>query len=327
MSFSGQATWCFLRTGEVRRTAVGFQANPGTLVSHMQSGRYWISLAFLSSAWLTSCLISPKDYPLGLDSQPNGASGGEENDGASGGTSPKGDAPNQGGASSRAGNGSGAGSSSDGGADGSGGIVDVGGTSAGGKGGTPSAGNGGSSGSAGSGGSGGSSGSGGSGGSDGSPGCPTGLSVTYKADTTTASTTFLGGELQIDNQGDAIVDVSDLRLRYYFTNEVTASVSNTVNWALMGPSNNRSADVTVQLDLVPLAVPKPKADSYLEFKFQSDKALSGGYIIIFSWKSGAQGSGQNFTQTNDYSFSPSDPTDYSKLVLFDGDCVVYGTPP
>jgi hypothetical protein len=312
------------RRFDAGRAATGLQANPDMLALHMQSGRSWISLALLSSAWLTSCLISPKDYPLGLDAESNGASAGEEGDGTSGktGNSPEGGEPNQGGTPSKAGNGSGDGSSNEGGADGSGGTADVGGTSPGGSG---VGGNGGNPNGGGQGGSSGSAGSGGSGGTN--PGCPGGLSVTYKPDATTASTTFLGGELQIDNLGNAIVNVENLRLRYYLTNEVTASITNAVNWAQIGPSSNRSTQVTVQFDLLPLAVPKPEADSYLEFKFQSAITLSNGYLIVFSWRSGSPGSGQNFTQTNDYSFSPSAPTDYSKLVLLEGDCVVWGTPP
>jgi hypothetical protein len=205
------------------------------------------------------------------------------------------------------------------------GTTGKGGTSAGGSGGKSSTGGkGGSGGKAGSGGKGG--GTGGmeaaGGGDDGPINMPiAGLSVTFKADSTGDMVDFVGGELDVINDHAQPLTLADMKVRYYFTSEVTAP-SVMMNWAQFGNTNNLGgATCTGQIVKLPKAV--PEADSYVELTCSAASAtdLAAGTLLKISWKAGAQGQGK-FTQTGDYSLN-----DPSKIVVVNGNTIVWGVEP
>ena len=204
---------------------------------------------------------------------------------------------------------------------GKGGTTSVGGS--GGK--TSTGGKGGSGGKAGSGGKGGG-GSGGTeaagGGDDGPINMPiAGLSLTFKADSTGDMVDFLGGELDVINDHAQPLTLADMKVRYYFTSEVTAPMV-MMNWAQFGSSNNLGgATCTGQIVKLPKAV--VGADSYVELTCSAASAtdLSAGTMLKISWKAGAQGAGK-FTQTGDYSLA-----DPGKIVIVNGNTIVWGVEP
>jgi len=153
------------------------------------------------------------------------------------------------------------GSGNAGGDDGVGGTQNGAGTagkagsgSKGGSGGTGgTGGKGGSGGTGGKGGSGGTSGSGGSAGSGckASPSGPIGgISARYEPQIAGVTGASIGSKLIIANIGPNTVDLGTLKLRYYLTNEVTASVQPTINWAFYRPNAGGSQmDRTVTMSL------------------------------------------------------------------------------
>ncbi len=205
---------------------------------------------------------------------------------------------------------------------------------AGGKGGSGGAGGtGGTAGSGGKGGSGGGAGTGGAGCTPSTSGPIGGLSARYDSEIDSASGTGIGSKLIIANQGPSTLNLADLKLRYYLTNEVQATLNKTINWAWYRPNaggNQVDKKSKVMFDVVPMTCKTANADAYLEFTFTADAGLlEVGYQIYFSWTANNSAS-QNFTQSNDYSFDAAavEGTDDTKIVVFQQSGTrVWGTEP
>ncbi len=195
------------------------------------------------------------------------------------------------------------------------------GTTSGGNGGSAQ---GGSSGSAGTSASGGSSGSGGTSGN--APVSADGFSVQYKVE---QMTNTIGCQLTIKNSGSLTVPLSELTLRYYYTNEISVATVTDVNWAGVNPgSKDFKGQVTSQVvDLTPAT---SAADSYLEFSFGgSALSVAPNETADLSWQIHASDWSQSYVQTGDYSFdsSKSTLTDWDHVVLLRNGGIIWGAEP
>lgn len=213
------------------------------------------------------------------------------------------------------------------------------GSSAAGKGGStslPPAGTGGKagSGSGGKGGKGGSGGGSGSGGMDaagGSDDGPTnmpiaGLTLTFKPESMSDPYDFIGGELQLTNDTAQPLDYGTLKIRYYFTNEITTAKPDvkpaySQNWAIYG-SNAVTHNTECAGTLVKLPTAKTGADSYMEIHCDAPGTLAAGNLLKISWKAGIQNQGVKFVQDGDWSFK-----DPGKIVVIDDNNIVWGVEP
>jgi hypothetical protein len=282
----------------------------------------------------TGCAREPSEDPeIIYESGGNGGQVGRGGSSGRGGGTGAGAGP--GGASAAGGTAAGSGGSGAGGTAGASGGTNGasdGGVDAVASGGTGGGGSGGSVGSAGSGGTAGT--GGGAGTSTGGDGGPvTGFSIQYKVENTSASGTAIGSQLWIFNNGTSTVNLNDLMLRYYFTNEVTATLMQNINWANVGPIsgganlNLGSGELTIKTERMSAAV--TGADSYVEFGFNAaGKTLAPGSRVQFSWTVQNFGS-QNFNQTGDYSFNAgyTSQTNWQNVVLFQGQSVLWGVQP
>lgn len=151
-----------------------------------------------------------------------------------------------------------------------------------------------------------------------------GLSVTFKADSMADPVDFLGGELDVINDTAQPLSLADVKIRYYFSNEITAVMPAVMmNWAQFGPKNNLGgATCTGKIEAA--ESPAVGADSYVELSCTGANAseLTAGTLLKISWKAGAQGQNQKFIQSDDWSFS--DPT---KIVVLNGSTIVWGIDP
>lgn len=151
-----------------------------------------------------------------------------------------------------------------------------------------------------------------------------GLSVTFKADSMADPVDFLGGELDVINDTAQPLSLADVKIRYYFSNEITAVMPAVMmNWAQFGPKNNLGgATCTGKIEAA--ESPAVGADSYVELSCMGANAseLTAGTMLKISWKAGAQGQNQKFIQGDDWSFS--DPT---KIVVLNGSTIVWGIDP
>jgi endoglucanase len=183
---------------------------------------------------------------------------------------------------------------------------------------------------------GGASGAGGTSGSGGSivmsdAGFVAGMQVLYGAQTTTAMSSYIGCELHAKNGGTSMVAVSELKLRYYYTNEAIGKVPTlTLFWSHITTGGAQPA-LTVTWMVNTLTPAKNNADTYIEFSLSSGQTnLAPNQSADFSWQlQGPNPSTDVYTQTNDYSFDATKTTPqlWDHVVLLRNGTVVWGTPP
>jgi endoglucanase len=150
-----------------------------------------------------------------------------------------------------------------------------------------------------------------------------GLSVTFMPDSKADPVDFLGGELDVINDTAQPLTLTDLKIRYYFTDEITAATPSVMmNWARFGATSNLG-NATCTGQIVKLPTPKPGADSYIELSCSASSGteLTAGTMLKISWKAGAPGQGK-FIQADDWSFA-----DPSKIVVLNGNTIVWGIEP
>jgi hypothetical protein len=171
------------------------------------------------------------------------------------------------------------------------------------------------------------------GGSSGSGGSGTvhepveGLAVQFKAqDTADGPVDFVGGELYVmNNEATEFFMLPELKIRYYITNEVTDVTPSFIwQWGNFGTAA-QTTQVVCTGAVVPMAPPKPGADSYIEFTCSTEGILEAGTRLVMSWKVGAQGMGK-MIQTDDYSFAAAQ-ADNEKIVVLNGNTVIWGVEP
>jgi len=153
-------------------------------------------------------------------------------------------------------------------------------------------------------------------------GTPTGgLVVQYKAADTNATDNQIKPHLNIKNTGTSAVDLSTLKVRYYFTKDGSAALSAWIDWAQIGASN-------VQVTFGSLS--KPGADTYAEISF-----ASGAGSIAANGQTGdiqlrmSKTDWSNFNEADDYSFDPTKSAyaDWSKMTLYQNGTLVWGVEP
>ena len=157
--------------------------------------------------------------------------------------------------------------------------------------------------------------------------------VQYKVENSAAATSAIGSQLWVVNNSPDPVNLNDLTVRYYMTNEVVAALTKSINWANTGALNGPNANFPtgdISIAVVPMAMPVPTADTYVEFSFTGgNDVLAPGYRLQFSWVI-QNFMSQKFTQTGDYSYNAaaSGQTDAQNVVLvYKGQSVVWGVEP
>lgn len=138
-------------------------------------------------------------------------------------------------------------------------------------------------------------------------------------------------ELRTDNTGTSSVPVSELKLRYYFTDEVMKTPLITINWSHVCVPGNCGSTLAMTSTVNAVIPPVTGADTYLEFGFSSNHPTLGtGDSAEFAFQmQGPNPSADIYTQTNDYSFDSSKTTAsiWQHVVLLQNGMVVWGTPP
>lgn len=145
------------------------------------------------------------------------------------------------------------------------------------------------------------------------------LSVEYECGDTNTGNNKIKPYVRIVNDGSSAVSYSDLKLRYYFTMEGSASPTFTCDYASIGTSHVNGSFVNTG-----------GSDYYLEVTFDSGAGSlaandDSGNIKLRINKS----DWSNHDETNDYSFdgSISSYQSYSKITLYENGSQVWGTAP
>nr|WP_308645078.1 endo-1,4-beta-xylanase [Paenibacillus curdlanolyticus] len=151
---------------------------------------------------------------------------------------------------------------------------------------------------------------------------PTGsLVAQYKVNNGNANDNQIYATFNIKNTGNTAVNLSDVKLRYYFTKDSSATLNSYVDWAQIGASNVNRTFVNTS---------GTNADTYLELSFSSSAGSipaggQTGEIQIRISKS----DWSNFNESNDYSFDGTKTSfvDWNKITLLQGGTIVWGVAP
>jgi Cellulose binding domain len=159
---------------------------------------------------------------------------------------------------------------------------------------------------------------------------PSGFSVLYGVQSSGATSPYIECELHAKNSGTSSAQVSELKLRYYFTDEVHKAPQITINWSHISTSG-ANAGLAVSAAVGTLVPAATGADTYVELALSSSHSLLGpGESADFSWRlNGPNQATDIYTQTNDYSFdsSKTSVTSWGHVVLLQNSSVLWGTLP
>jgi mannan endo-1,4-beta-mannosidase len=152
---------------------------------------------------------------------------------------------------------------------------------------------------------------------------PTGdLTIQSYNGNTSATTNGISPRFKVINNGDAAIQFSDVKLRYYFTVDEDKAQSFWCDWASLGNSN-------VTSKFVKLATPVTGADYYLEIGFTSSAgSLNPGQSAEIQARF-SKTDWSNYNQANDYSFkaSGSQYANHDKVTGYMNNQLIWGIEP
>ncbi|CAM4474153.1 glycoside hydrolase family 44 protein [Paenibacillus tarimensis] len=142
----------------------------------------------------------------------------------------------------------------------------------------------------------------------------TGLVLQYRAGDTDAGNNQIKPHFNIRNTGTKPVNLSDLKIRYYFSKDSSASMNAWIDWAQVGGSN----------------INRTFADDYVELSFTpgAGTLAAGGQTGDIQLRM-AKNDWSNFDESNDYSFDPAKTsyTNWDKVTLYHNGTLVWGIEP
>ncbi|MBD3919186.1 beta-mannosidase [Paenibacillus sp. PR3] len=139
---------------------------------------------------------------------------------------------------------------------------------------------------------------------------------------TSASSNTIAPRINIVNTGTTALDLSKVKLRYYYTIDASKTQAFWCDWSAIGSSNVTGSFVT-------MAAPKTGADTYFEIGFTSGAgSLAPGASAEIQIRI-ARTDWTNYTQTGDYSFSPtgSSYVDWTKMTGYMNGTLQWGIEP
>ncbi|MFZ5986662.1 MAG: cellulose binding domain-containing protein [Bacillota bacterium] len=136
-----------------------------------------------------------------------------------------------------------------------------------------------------------------------------------------ASSSNIYANFKVINTGDTAIDLTGVKLRYYFTADGSTQPLNFfVDHATVGSSNVTGAFYSI--------TNATNADRYVEISFKSGSLVPyTGEVVVQSRI--ARADYTNFDQSNDYSFNPNASyyTDWSYVIAYFSGTLAWGTPP
>nr|WP_244864963.1 cellulase family glycosylhydrolase [Xylanibacillus composti] len=145
------------------------------------------------------------------------------------------------------------------------------------------------------------------------------LVVQYRVGDTSATDNQMKPQLNIKNNGNSSVNLSNLKIRYYFTNDSGKTINSFCDWAEVGCSN-------ISVNFVQIS----GNQYYAEIGFTSGAgslsagAQSGQMQLRFHYTDWS-----NFNESNDYSYggNQSSWADWDRVTLYQNGSLVWGTTP
>ncbi|KQO18187.1 glycoside hydrolase family 48 protein [Paenibacillus sp. Leaf72] len=149
------------------------------------------------------------------------------------------------------------------------------------------------------------------------------LKVQYRAADTNATNNAMMAHFNILNDGTTAVDLSTLKIRYYFTADGTQQHSFWSDYAQVGSSNVHASFVTMNS-------PTATADTYMEISFTAaaGSIAAGGTSGQIQTRV-SKNDWSNLNEANDYSFDATKTSlvDWNKVTLYQNGTLVWGIEP
>ncbi|ANY65798.1 cellulose 1,4-beta-cellobiosidase [Paenibacillus sp. BIHB 4019] len=149
------------------------------------------------------------------------------------------------------------------------------------------------------------------------------LKVQYRAADTNATNNAMMAHFNILNNGTTAVDLSTLKIRYYFTADGTQQHSFWSDYAQVGSSNVHASFVT-------MSSPTATADTYMEISFTAaaGSIAAGGTSGQIQTRV-SKNDWSNLNEANDYSFDATKTSlvDWNKVTLYQNGTLVWGIEP
>lgn len=138
---------------------------------------------------------------------------------------------------------------------------------------------------------------------------------------TAASSNTIALRLKITNTSNSPIDLSSLKIRYYYTKDSTQPQNFWCDWSNAGTTN-----VTGTFN----SISAKNADNYLEIGFKAGTGSVAPGDVVYVQTRVARNDWTNYDQSNDYSFNPSSNSNYtewSKITAYIGNTLVWGVEP
>lgn len=147
-----------------------------------------------------------------------------------------------------------------------------------------------------------------------------GLVVQYRAADTAATDQQMKPHFQIINNRTSAVNLSNLKIRYWYSSSTTADQFN-CDWATIGCGNVTGTFMT-------LGQGAPGADKYLEVGFTSGTLAAGNSTGEIQARVN-KADWSTYDESDDYSFNPSLTSfaDWNKVTLYENGVLVWGVEP
>ena len=149
------------------------------------------------------------------------------------------------------------------------------------------------------------------------------VTAEYETSTTGAATSTISNQIELVNNGTSAIPLSDLTVRYWFTEDGTGPLDYVCEYAPVGCTNLTGSYAAVSPAVT-------GADHYLQLSFAS----GAGSLLPGASTGGIQNemfqsSYAAMTQTNDYSFNAADTsfTANPDITVYDSGTLIYGTAP
>ncbi|GAA0133212.1 hypothetical protein YSY43_00520 [Paenibacillus sp. YSY-4.3] len=147
------------------------------------------------------------------------------------------------------------------------------------------------------------------------------LVLQYRAGDTNASDNQIKPYFNIKNNGTSAVNLSNLKIRYYFTKDGNQTMNAWVDWAQVGTSNIQATFGSVS---------GTNADTYVELSFTAAAGTiaPGGQTGDIQLRM-SKSDWSNFNENNDYSFDATKTsyTDWNKVTLYNNGVLAWGIEP
>ncbi|GAA0136846.1 hypothetical protein YSY43_36870 [Paenibacillus sp. YSY-4.3] len=147
------------------------------------------------------------------------------------------------------------------------------------------------------------------------------LVVQYKVGDTSATDNQIRPYFNIKNNGTTPVNLSGLKLRYYFTKDGTADMNASIDWAQIGGGNISTTFVSSS---------GTNTDTYVELSFSTAAGSipAGGQTGDIQLRM-SKADWSNFNESNDYSYDGAKTAfaDWNRVTLYQNGTLVWGTTP